>query len=98
MADRVLSVPAVAYVEGGEDAPWMVQVVDPASPFAGLFAWGPSFAAARQTLAAVVWEAVAGGDEGFECAGIDANAVEGIRILATTGKTFPVATLAASGS
>ena len=56
-------------------------------------AFGADFRGARRALAAVVWNAVSGG-----AAGIAADSVEAVRVLATTRKTFPVAELATDQS
>lgn len=89
---KVLVIPAVADRDAGGS--WVAEVADPASPFAGLFAWGDSFTTARAGLAEVAWAALSGGAEGFEHAGVDPAAVAAVRIVATTRKTFPVARLA----
>lgn len=86
---KVLNVPAYVDIAEADKSQWVARVLPSGSPLDGLFAFGADFRAARQALAAVVWNAVVGG-----AAGISAEGVEAVRILATTRKTFPVAELA----
>lgn len=55
---KVLVIPAVADRDAGGS--WVAEVAHPASPFAGLFAWGDSFATARAGLAELAWAALSG--------------------------------------
>ena len=86
---KVLNVPAYVDIAEADKSQWVARVLPSGSPLDGLFAFGADFRAARRELAAVVWNAVAGG-----AAGISAEGVEAVRVLATTRKTFSVAELA----
>lgn len=88
MAKTILEVFAVdSGFDGGEV---MLEVIEPSSPFVGLFAWGEDLGEATESLARLVWadEARQGGD------GVDEPAeVAGVRILALTVRTFDAAVL-----
>lgn len=86
---KVLNVPAYVDIAEADKSQWVARVLPSGSPLDGLFAFGADFPGARRGLAAVVWNAVAGG-----AAGISAEGVEAVRVLATTRKTFSVAELA----
>ena len=88
--ETVLAIPAYVDVTDPTKTEWVAKVAGmPGQAFAGLFASGPSFAEAREALAATVYEALKSGSEG-----VSAQDVTAVRILATTRKTFSVATLA----
>ena len=90
----VLTVQAYVDVADPSKTEWVARVMAPSgSPFAGVFAFGPNFAAARQALAGVVWTALKGGAEGVKAEGVDA-----VRILALTRKTFATTDLAQEGA
>jgi hypothetical protein len=88
--ETVLAIPAYIDVTDATKTEWVAKVAGmPGEPFAGLFAFGPSFAEARKALAATVYESLKSGSEG-----VAVQEVTAVRILATTRKTFSVATLA----
>jgi hypothetical protein len=88
--ETVLAIPAYIDVTDATKTEWVAKVVGvPGQPFAGLFAFGPSFAEARKALAGTVYESLKSGGEG-----VAVQEVTAVRILATTRKTFLVATLA----
>jgi hypothetical protein len=90
----VLTVQAYVDVADPSKTEWVARVMAPAgAPFAGLFAFGPNFADARQALAGVVWTAVKSGAEGIKAEGVDA-----VRVLALTRKTFATADLGQEGA
>lgn len=88
--ETVVVIPAYIDVTDATKTEWVAKVAGmPGQAFAGLFAFGPGFAEAREALAATVYESLKSGSEG-----VSAQEVTAVRILATTRKTFSVATLA----
>ena len=80
----VLLVTAYVDIAEADKSQWIARCSDPAgSPFAGLFALGADFRAARKALAATVWAAVSGGSTPIKPADVQA-----VRVLALTRKTF----------
>ena len=91
---KVLVVPAYVDVADPDKSQWVARsTAPPASPFAGLFAFGADFASARKALASTVWEAVCGGSTGLVAAEVAA-----VRVLALTRKTFTCQELGGVGS
>jgi hypothetical protein len=91
--EKALHVHAYIDVTDATKTEWAANVVGaPGGPFVGLFAFGASFAAAREALARTVYESLKSGSEGMSAQGIGA-----VRILATTRKTFAVEALAGGG-
>lgn len=94
MADlEVLIVPAYIDVDpsvtSADQRTWQAvtpQFTQALSPFANLFAYGDSFHAARKALAQVIY---------LTAQTTDFAAIDAVRILATTRKTFPAADLEA---
>lgn len=76
------------------DGQWYAQVTHAASPFNGLFAWGPSVSAARESLARTIWAALISDAEGLVHASVVAERILAVRVLITTRKTFSAANLA----
>lgn len=88
---KVLPIPAYIDVTDATKTEWVARVAGMAGePFVGLFAFGASFATAREALARTIYESLKSGSEGVGSQGIGA-----VRILATTRKTFSVEALAA---
>lgn len=83
METKVLGV--AAFIDLVDDESWCARVFGQEGPFTGLFAFGPSFVAARQALAGVVAEAIASGTEG-----VGPGEFDHVRIFAVTRKTFPL--------
>lgn len=83
---KVMVVPAVIDIDEPDKSSWLAQVAEAEdSPLYGLFGRGESFAAARKALAHNIWlQLQVTGEAAF---------LEGVRILATTRKTFDAATL-----
>ena len=82
----VITVPAHLDIADEGRRQWVARVALPAGvPFAGLFAFGRDFAAARKALAGVICDAIVGGVEGAPSEGLAA-----VRIVALTRKTFPL--------
>lgn len=91
---NVLVVPAYVDVAEADKTEWVARAIaEPPSPFAGLFAFGPSFHDARKALAAMVWTAVSGG-----ATGLDAAQFKAVRIMSLTRKTFAVEDLGPVGA
>ena len=87
--ETVLAIPAYIDVTDATKKEWVAKVAGmPGQAFAGLFAFGPSFAEAREALAGTIYESLKSGSEG-----VSAQEVTAVRILATTHKTFSVASL-----
>ena len=91
---------ALAYAESTPDLPdeasWCAHVSDPASPLAGLYAFGSSFSATRDAIAELAWEAVTAGELlDFDIAASD---VAGIYVVATTTEVYEAEALAAATS
>ena len=87
--NNTLVVQAWADIADDTHTQWKAATVSDNSPYAGLYAFGQSFAEAREALASLVWAAVNAGIGNHNPANIDA-----VRILATTRKTFPTAPMA----
>ncbi len=66
---KVLNVPACVDIAEADKSQWVARVLPSGSALDGLFAFGADFRAARQELAAVVWNAVAGGAAGISAEG-----------------------------
>lgn len=92
MVDGVVEVHAIADRDGDT---WRVEVCEPGSPFLGLFAWGPTLNDARESVAVLVWADIRNRCPGLA---VDPREVRGIRILATTRKTFSVEALSGATS
>lgn len=75
-----------------DEARWCVHVSDPASPLAGLSAYGDTLPAARDSLAALAWLTVVGG-ELIDC-GVQTIEVAGIHVLLTTSAKYDARALA----
>ena len=69
-----------------DEARWCVHVSDPASPLAGLSAYGDTLPAARDNLAVLAWMTVVGGDL-IDC-GIQTIDVAGIHVPLTTSAKY----------
>jgi hypothetical protein len=69
-----------------DEASWFAHISDPASPLAGLYAFGSSPAEARRGVAAAAWSAVAAG----ELLHLDLvpEALAGVRVVATTTDVY----------
>lgn len=74
-----------------DEARWCVHVSDPASPLAGLTAYGDTLAAARDNLAALAWTVAAGEPAD---SGVETSDVAGIHVLLTTSAKYDVRALA----
>lgn len=84
MARTILEVCAVDSGSDGSDVV-VLEVIDPSSPFVGLFAWGTDLSEASESLARLVWADQFvhwGGDAGGRAE------VAGVRIRAFTVHTF----------
>lgn len=75
-----------------DEARWCVHVSDPASPLAGLSAYGDTLPAARDNLAALAWATVVG-DELVDC-GVQTIDIAGIHVLLTTSAKYDARALA----
>ena len=73
------------------DPGWVATVAAP-PPLNGVFAYGATFAEAREALAGVVWEAVKVGG----ALNVELGDVEAVRVFAISRKTFPIDALKAS--
>jgi hypothetical protein len=71
---------------------WFAEVADPANPLAGLYAFGDSFAAARDALAVVAWAAVEVGE--LRAFGVGPDSLAGIHVVASTCATYDGESLA----
>jgi hypothetical protein len=76
------------------EASWCAHVCDPASPLAGLYAFGPSLTAVRDAVATLAWAAVTAGE--LVPFGIFAADLAGIHVAVTTAAEYDAAWLAAS--
>ena len=76
------------------DTTWRAEVADPASPLAGLYAFGDSLTTARDALAVVAWAAV----EADELApfGVVARDLAGVHVVVSTCATYDAEWLAAA--
>ena len=70
----------------GSPGAWRAEVADPASPLAGLYAFGDSLPAARDALAVTAWAAVVGGE--LAPFGISAEVLAGIHVVVSTCATY----------
>lgn len=89
MARTILEVCAVDSGSNGSDVV-VLEVIEPSSPFAGLFAWGTDLRQASESLARLVWadQVVHGGGDAE-----GRGEVAGVRVRAFTVHTFPAAGL-----
>jgi hypothetical protein len=86
---------AAAEDDGAEpDTRWSAHVCDPASPLAGLYAFGPSLAAVRDAVAVLAWSAVMAGE--LASFGLTAESLAGIHLILTTNTGYDAAALAAA--
>lgn len=75
---------------------WRAEVCDPASPLAGLYAFGCSVAEVRDSLAALAWAAVAAGE--LADFGIGVADLAGVHVVVTTCATYDGEKLTAAGA
>jgi hypothetical protein len=90
----VLRVAAVEDVGADPEARWSAQVCDPASPLAGLYAFGSSLAAVRDAVAVLAWSAVMAGE--LVAFGLTTESLAGIHLILTTNTGYDAAALAAA--
>lgn len=83
MATTILEVFAVDSGFDGREV--MLEVIEPSSPFVGLFAWGSDLSEATESLARLVWA-----DDVVQQG---AEEIAGVRVLALTVRTFGEAVL-----
>ena len=75
---------------------WRAEVGDPASPLAGLYAFGESFAEVRDSLASFAWAAVVAGE--LAEFGITASDLAGVHLIVTTSATYDAEALTSAGA
>jgi hypothetical protein len=73
---------------------WRAEVADPASPLAGLYAFGDSLTAARDVLAVVAWTAIVAGE--LAPFGLTGDTLAGLHVVVSTCATYDAAWLAAA--
>lgn len=83
---RVALVHAESTPDLPDEASWCAHVSDPASPLAGLYAFGPSFDATRDTIAETAWAALEAGE--LREFGLGADHLAGIHVVATTTTVY----------
>ena len=76
----------VSHDEPGIPGGWRAEVADPASPLAGLYAFGDSLTAARDALAVVAWTAVVAGE--LTPFGMSADSLGGLHVVVSTCATY----------
>jgi hypothetical protein len=89
----VLRVVAV-HDDPGSAGAWRAEVNDPASPLAGLYAFGDSLTAARDALAVTAWAAVVAGE--LAPFGVTADDLAGLHVVVSTCATYDAAWLASA--
>lgn len=77
---------------GTDDARWCAHVCDPASPLAGLYAFGPSLSEVRDAVAVLAWAAVAAGE--IASFGYTTDNLAGIHLVLTTTTAYDAGWLA----
>ena len=92
MAGTILEVSAVD--SGSDGSEVVLEVIEPSSPFVGLFAWGTDLREASESLARLVWA-----DQMMQWGGDAEGRVHlaGVRIRALTVQTFHAALLVERG-
>jgi hypothetical protein len=80
--------------EPGAAGGWRAEVADPASPLAGLYAFGDSLTAARDALAVVAWTAILAGE--LTAFGMTADNLGGLHVVVSTCAAYDAAWLAAA--
>jgi hypothetical protein len=80
--------------EAGADARWCAHVCDPASPLAGIYAFGASLAEVRDAVAVLAWEAVTKGE--LAPFGYSASDLAGIHVALTSNTAYDAAWLTAA--
>ena len=78
----------------GVEARWCAHVCDPASPLAGIYAFGPSLAEVRDAVAVLAWAAVTAGE--LAPFGYTAANLAGIHLALTSNTAYDAAWLAAA--
>jgi hypothetical protein len=76
----------VSHDAPGSAGGWRAEVADPASPLAGLYAFGDSLTAARDALAVVAWTAVVAGE--LTPFGMHAENLGGLHVVVSTCATY----------
>lgn len=77
-----------------EEARWCGHVCDPASPLAGLYAFGDSLNATRDAVAQTAWSAVKAGEVARY--GVTAAMLAGLYVVATTCDVYDADALSAA--
>lgn len=90
---RVAVAQDVAEVSGAE-ARWCAHVCDPASPLAGIYAFGSSLAEVRDAVAVLAWATVTAGE--LAPFGYSATDLAGIHLALTSSTAYDAAWLAAA--
>ena len=75
---------------------WRAEVDDAASPLAGLYAFGESFAEVRDSLASFAWAAIVAGE--LAEFGITTSDLAGVHLVVTTSATYDAEELSAAVS
>jgi hypothetical protein len=78
----------------GAEARWCAHVCDPASPLAGIYAFGASVSEVRDAVAVLAWEAVTKGE--LAPFGYTADRLAGIHLALTSNTAYDAAWLAAA--
>jgi hypothetical protein len=78
----------------GAEARWCAHVCDPASPLAGIYAFGASLAEVRDAVAVLAWEAVTKGE--LAPFGYGPSDLAGIHLALTSSTAYEAAWLAAA--
>lgn len=78
----------------GAEARWCAHVCDPASPLAGIYAFGASLAEVRDAVAVLAWAAVTAGE--LTPFGYTAGDLAGIHLALTSNTAYDAAWLAAT--
>ena len=78
----------------GAEARWCAHVCDPASPLAGIYAFGASVSEVRDAVAVLAWEAVTKGE--LAPFGYTADRLAGIHLALTSTTVYEATWLAAA--
>lgn len=95
--DETFLVLRVAAAQDGAEADegqWCAHVCDPASPLAGIYAFGASITEVRDAVAVLAWAAVLAGE--LAPFGYTAESVAGIHLALTSNTAYDAAWLTAA--